>query len=74
MIQRQLAILVDRGRMISADAETGQRLAEIKVPDFDFFLSDAKAQRIYLANAQGRIVCLHQLGAGLLEPKSTSSR
>ena len=72
-VDDRLYILIDRGRMISANAETGQRLAEIKVPDFDFFLSDEKDHRIYLANAEGRIVCLHQLGAGLLQRQSAKS-
>ena len=67
MVNDRLYILLDRGRIVCVDAKTGQRLAELRVGDFDFFLGDDTAPRIYLANADGRIVCLHQLGAGLLQ-------
>ena len=66
-VNDRLYILLDHGRIVCVDAKTGQRLAELRVGDFDFFLGDDTAPRIYLANADGRIVCLHQLGAGFLQ-------
>ena len=67
-------ILAEGGRIISADARTGRRLGQINVQDFDFFLADDTDSRIYLANTNGRVVCLHQLGAGFFQFQPANSQ
>ncbi|NIA07386.1 MAG: PQQ-binding-like beta-propeller repeat protein [Actinobacteria bacterium] len=63
-VNDRLYILLENGKIVSVDAQNGQRLVELGVEDFDFFLSDDKKPYIYLANSEGRIVCLGKLGAG----------
>ena len=64
-VRDRVYILSKRGYIVSADAQSGERLREVRVGDFDFFLGDDKAGRIYLADAKGRIICLQELRAGL---------
>ena len=61
-VNDRLYILLEGGKIVSVDAQSGQRLVELGVEEFDFFLGDDKKPHIYLANSQGRIVCLGQFG------------
>ena len=63
-VNDRLYMLLDGGKIVSVDARNGQRLLEVGVEDFDFFFGDDKKPHIYLANSEGRIVCLGKLGAG----------
>ena len=58
--------------MVCVDAQSGRELAEIRMKDFDFFLTNERTPYIYAASSVGRIVCLQQLGAGLLKPGSVA--
>ena len=64
-VKERLYVLSEHGQIVSVDAQSGERLAEAPAGDFDFFLGDDRAGRIYLANAEGRIICLQELGTRL---------
>lgn len=64
-VNDRLYILLEGKKIVSVDAKSGERLVEVEVEGFDFFLSDDKKPYIYLADSTGRIVCLGELGAGL---------
>ena len=60
----RLYILLEGGKIVSVDAQSGELLMELGVEEFDFFLGDNEKPHIYMVSRTGRIVCLGQLGAG----------
>ncbi len=64
-VNDKLYIVTADRRIVSLDANSGQQLAQLGVKDFDFFVSNEKSGRIFIANRAGRIVCLQAMG---LEP------
>lgn len=53
-------------KMVSFNAQTGRRLDEVKLIEFDFFLTSTDPGKLYIATDGGRIVCLQKLGTGML--------
>jgi len=60
-VNDKLYIVTADRRLISLDSESGQQLAQLGLKDFDFFVSNEKSGRIFIANRQGKIICLQGL-------------
>lgn len=60
-VNDKLYIVTADRRIVSLDANSGQQLAQLEVKNFNIFLSNDKAGRLYLADRLGRIVCLQGL-------------
>jgi len=78
-VNDRLYIVTADKTVLCVDPESGQRLAELSLKDFDFFLSNEKSGSIFIANRAGRIVCLQALGLGPpglagISPQSDSDR
>ncbi len=63
-VNHKLYIVTADRRIISVDSGSGQQLAQLGLKDFDFFASNEKSGRIFIANRAGRIICLQGLGLG----------
>lgn len=63
-INDRFYVLLEDGKIVSVDTQSGERLVELEVADFDFFLGDAKKPHIYLASSTGQFICLGQIGLG----------
>ncbi len=61
-VNDRLYIVTADQRIVCVDAESGEQLAELGLKDFDFFISNEKRGRIFIASRAGRIVCLQGLG------------
>lgn len=66
-VDDRLYILEDWRRIVAVQASSGKRLDEVKLMEFDFFVTNTESDKLYIATDGGRIVCLQKLGLGQLQ-------
>ena len=63
-VNNKLYIVTADRNIVRLDSSSGERLDQLGAKNFDFFVSNEKSGRIFIANRMGKIVCLQGFGDG----------